>query len=825
MTGNTNPYQTWLGLNVSSRPDCYTLLGLPLYEADGGKIMVAAQNAMARASIPMAPSDEPARQALVSEIQLAQNCLLDPAQKQAYDQQLQAYYSGQTAAATAQPVAAAQPVSQPVTPVATPSAAPTSPVASSDSSSEPLIQSKKQSAASTAKRRARNSAFTTYAGFALVLITALGGGGYYYFFMKPAEEVAQQDQDPQPVPQAKDPAPAEPATPAEEPDDTETEKPTGPNIPQGKRPTSAELANSIPGLGNPDETMAGMDEMPSMMNKPPEPTATPEQQAELQTAFMTAWTGIGARDFAKASIALNNVRELPKTNEGKAHFEQVDQFVQDLMAFNKALNEGIETLAEEEELTVGTTKFTVTVVDDNRIVVRFANQNKAFERDNLPEGFQRALAISRLKGDDAAKQRIEASYLLLSPKAEAEYVRDLWMKAGADGGALAALEADKKKYVASEMVAAAPSGMPADGADEMPSDTTPDMAPANGGETSAAQVAKIVDVARKQLVDRNPSAAQQALSSIDATSLTPENQAKLTGLQQVVDLNTKFWDAVSKRLTKLPADEDLDVNGTLTRVVESDANRLVLRMAGENKRYTLTDMPPGLAKFLAEEELPANVETKKIIGAFLLVTPEGGVDRAKEEWATGFLPQEDITQLVAGMTAPLDMKPATNQPVAIPSDTALAAPGDALAKKWNARIASAKEASDHVDIAKQLLEAAKSQPDGSPGQFVAFRLALAEGARGADFDLCSTIIQDWSARFAISAGEWHYKAMQLAGSSTDAASVHAAITRHAISQIPVLRAAGEDNFADAMQRVAQQSATKANDQALIEAVRQLSGNS
>ena len=156
MTQATNPYQMWLGLNVAGRPDCYTLLGLPMYEADTGKIMVAAQNAMARASIPMAPADEPLRQTLVSEIQLAQNCLLDPAQKQAYDQQLQSYFSGQ--AAPAQPV-------QPTVAVAQPVAAPAAvanPPASSDSSSEINLKSKKASAASIAKSRAKNSAFGLY---------------------------------------------------------------------------------------------------------------------------------------------------------------------------------------------------------------------------------------------------------------------------------------------------------------------------------------------------------------------------------------------------------------------------------------------------------------------------------------------------------------------------------------------------------------------------------------------------------------------------------------------------------------------------------------
>ncbi|RCS54263.1 hypothetical protein DTL42_03715 [Bremerella cremea] len=799
MTGTTNPYQTWLGLNVSSRPDCYTLLSLPLYEADAGKIMVAAQNAIARASIPMAPADEPARQALVSEIQLAQNCLLDPAQKQAYDQQLQAYFSGQTAPA--------QPVQTPAAPVATIQAVAAAPAASSDSSAEPLIQTKKQSTASSVKRRASNSAFTTYASIALVLLTLLGGGGYYFFFMQPAGDVAQQDPEDKPKP-----SPAEPAQPAEAPEEEVAPAKPNPKVPGGKRPTSEELANSIPSLGNPAETMVGMDSMPAMPSKPAEPTATAEQQADLQTALMTAWQGIIQNDFAKASVALNSVRELPKTNEGTTHFQQVDQFVQDLMAYNQALNEGQTSIQEGEELTVGSTSFTVTMVDDKRVGIRFANKTKAFLREELPDGLQRALAISRLKGDDGAKQRIEASHLLLSPKANIEYVRDLWVKSGADGGTLAALEADKKKYAAVETVAAAsPANMPGEAMTDTP-------------ETEASpQTLKLaVEAARKQLTDRNAMGAKQALVSVNSLSLSPSNQAKLAALKQVADLNLKFWQAVSRQLTKLPPDEDLDVNGKLTRVVESDANRLVLRVAGENKRYTLDDMPSGLAKFLAEKELPANIESKKIIGAFLLVTPEAGVERAKEEWANGFLPQEEVDLLASALTASFEQEEAPAQPVAIPDDAALAYASEQVMKEWNNRIAAAPNRSVHSRLGDQLLEEANSQAPGSPVQYVTFRLALAEAARAVDFPLCTSIIDAWHAQFAIREGEWHAKAMQLAANSSDGDEVHTAIVQHAIKQIPLIRAKGEDELANAMLKLAKNFASKTNDQALIEALKQVS---
>lgn len=806
MTQATNPYQMWLGLNVAGRPDCYTLLGLPMYEADTGKIMVAAQNAMARASIPMAPADEPLRQTLVSEIQLAQNCLLDPAQKQAYDQQLQSYFSVQ--AAPAQPV-------QPTVAVAQPVAAPAAvanPPSSSDSSSEINLKSKKASAASSAKSRAKNSAFGLYVGGgALLLLAAIGGGAYYVFTEPATPEVAQNDPEPQ------SPTTTEPIE-EETTSDDKGKLPPKPN--RGNRPDANELANSIPGLGNPDETLAGM---PAMPEKPPEPQATPADEAQLQSAIAAAWTGIAKQDLAQASISLDEVRKTPKTDRGKEQFSQIDQFVQDLMAYNRALNEGLNSLRENEELTVGSTSFIVTTVDDNRVVIRFAGQNKGYERGNLPDGLKRAIAKSRLKGEDTVKQRIEASHLLLSSKADIDYVRNLWSQSGADGGALAALEAAKKKYLAGEMVA---STMP-DSSTEMtstPNDPMPMPQSVSAGDSkieNASKLGGLLKQARQQMIERHSAAAQQALAQAEPLATIPEHQAKLNNLKQLVELNQQFWTAVSSRLAKLQSDEDLDVNGMLTKVVEADANRLVLRVNGENRRYTLDDIPPGLAKFLAEMELPTQAETKKIIGAFLLVTPDGGADRAREEWSTAFLPEEEIDSLVAVLDDPYQLSDDLIEQTSIPSDADLSAPAAAFQEKWNARIQSAKRIDDHGKIGQEMAAEAVSMPNGSPEQFAGFRYALAEAARGGDFETCTRIIHDWHTRFSIDEGEWHLKAMQLASSSTSSSKVHAAIAQHAIEHVPSLKANGATTAAGAMTKVAAESAAKSRDKDLIDAVKQL----
>lgn len=817
MSGTTtNPYQTWLGLSVAGRPDCYTLLGLPLYETDPSKIMVAAENALARAAIPMAPQDEPLRQTLVSEIQAARQCLLDPAQKQTYDQQLQAFYQSQTPASSA-PQATEAPAA---IPIAAPVAVSAAPVVSPTETVNPQVKSElrgvPKSAAATARYRARSSSLSFYGGVVALLLLAGAAGGVYYYVasQQPPQQTAQDSSTPPPdeAPQA---APATEPTP--DPDSAAG------NTPSGERPSADELANSIGGLGDPDQAMAAMDDGDAMSASPPEATA--EEQQLLQQAIEAAWGAINQQSYGEASVALDQVRGLPKTVQGESQFAATDQFVQDLMAFQKGLNDGIQSLSEGEQLLVGSTPLTIHSLPSNRVVIRVAGQSRGYERDKLPEGLKRAIALSRITADDARKKRIEASYLLLSPLAESDYVRDLWVKAGADGDVLTNLEGAKRRYF--RMPDAPQGGTPADA--ELVTgpamEDAPPQEPLSEEMQAAQQLGNALESARQLLSERQVEQAQVTLSEVASLATLPEHRAKLERLEALVQLNDQFWKAVSEEMGSLPADEELDVNGTLTRIVEATPTRITLRLAGQNRRYTLLDLPPGLAKFLAEQKLGTDQgETHRIVGAFLLVTPQGGPDKAREAWMKAREQGISVDDLMALLSDDYQLVDDLIEQAPVPTESDLAAPAASFMQRWKAPLAAAKRVTEHAELGLQMAAEAKAMPNGSPQQFAAYRYALAEAARGGDFDACTTIIDQWHIRFAIEPGQWHLKAMQLASSSSSATSIHAAITRHALQQIPLLREAGQAEVADAMLKVAQVSVSRARDKELLEAVNQLAGS-
>lgn len=102
-TGNEtfDPYAQWLGLNLREQPlDHYLLLGLERYEADPARIEQRADERMRLVrSFQTGPRGR-YTQKLMNELAAAKLCLLSPAAKQAYDEQL-ALWSQETLAGRA----------------------------------------------------------------------------------------------------------------------------------------------------------------------------------------------------------------------------------------------------------------------------------------------------------------------------------------------------------------------------------------------------------------------------------------------------------------------------------------------------------------------------------------------------------------------------------------------------------------------------------------------------------------------------------------------------------------------------------------------------
>lgn len=89
MSQDFDPYYRWLGIRNAERPpDHYRLLGLEPFEDDAEVIMEAADRQMMHIRRHQIGQYAEVSQRLLNEIAAAKLCLLDPAQKEAYDERL-----------------------------------------------------------------------------------------------------------------------------------------------------------------------------------------------------------------------------------------------------------------------------------------------------------------------------------------------------------------------------------------------------------------------------------------------------------------------------------------------------------------------------------------------------------------------------------------------------------------------------------------------------------------------------------------------------------------------------------------------------------------
>ncbi|MCC9609218.1 hypothetical protein LOC68_06330 [Blastopirellula sp. JC732] len=848
MTDPNNPYFRWLGLSVYGRPDYYALLGLRTFETDPQTIAAYGEQTFLRVQTQHGGAEEASRQQILQEISAARACLQNPALKAVYDQQLQQYYAQYGGAQYAAPQYGGNP-GYPAAPQGNPMApagnypgpqgggygagpAMPTPPAPEPSAAEPPVQvgGGSASAAKRAKSRAKGGSRLFWASALSVL--ALGGaaaGGYVYWqSIQPEEEVAEAEPE-LPTPTTEE---------LDETDESDGKKKKDRKYLSGKRPTAEELAGSIPSLGDPNERMNEMGEMPKPQ-PPAKPQPTAAEKTQLEGAIQTAWQHLAAGDFSAAQTTLAGVSSLNKTDDGEAEFKRIDQLAKNLVAFHSAVDASLAKLQGGEQLQVGTTEFSVVSKTPSHLVLRVAGQSKSYELATLPEGLRRALALYSLPGDEAQKKLVEGSFLLFSSIADPNHAMDVWKEAasqGADISSYVALVDEKKRYApaprtmpptvamveepATTPTMTTPTAMTPE--PMTPATTPPAMAPVVGDDkANAVKLGQMLTAAKQALVERRPQDAQRILTDAAPLATLPEHQEKTARLQKLADNIQQFWTAVSEEIAGLTADTDITVGSTVARVVENRADYLVLRLNGENKRYTLSDMPAGLAMHFATEHMTADEgEAKTIRGSFLFVSPDGGADRADAMWTEAKLAGADLGDLPQIISDNYDLADDLLVQVPVPADDTLMEATTTFQGKWAASFSSAKRASDHILLAKKLLDEGKSIEGDPELQFVTFRYALAEAAKGGELPLCNEIVIAWAKRFTIDPLEWDLKSFQLAAAS-ESSQQQERVAQYALTLAPRLAKAGRHDEAVAVAKTAETAAKKARNKELIDQIEQL----
>ena len=164
----------------------------------------------------------------------------------------------------------------------------------------------------------------------------------------------------------------------------------------------------------------------------------------------------------------------------------------------------------------------------------------------------------------------------------------------------------------------------------MPPPVPPMPEPVPVVKPTPAEVAALetaLKTARQALFEKNIDVAEAELLKAAPLAKLPAHKAKLERLQMVTKLLHQFWDAVVEGTKKLTGGDVLETKGNAVAIVEASPDLIIYRFAGTNFRRPPRQLGDGLAIVISNMVLPKDdPQTYLMHGALFAINIEKNPD-------------------------------------------------------------------------------------------------------------------------------------------------------------------------------------------------------
>jgi hypothetical protein len=191
---------------------------------------------------------------------------------------------------------------------------------------------------------------------------------------------------------------------------------------------------------------------------------------------------------------------------------------------------------------------------------------------------------------------------------------------------------------------------------EYSSDQPPRPLPANEKSTNSseqspdpAQVARFkaeLRNARKALGERQFQQAKERIESAEQLAASEEQTQLVASFKALATHVEGFWEAVREGLKGLEKAGELQIGNTFVSVVEVGPSHLLIREAGENRRYSVNQLPARLAVAIAQYWFDDRPDNQLHLAAFHFVGPPIDVAEAKRLWEKAGRAGVDVDRLL-----------------------------------------------------------------------------------------------------------------------------------------------------------------------------------
>lgn len=151
----------------------------------------------------------------------------------------------------------------------------------------------------------------------------------------------------------------------------------------------------------------------------------------------------------------------------------------------------------------------------------------------------------------------------------------------------------------------------------------------------AAEFADLASELRLAMAQRNFPLAAKKLAEVKEAAQSADEKVTAERLDLLHSYLFEFWKSVHAGGAKLQGTDELEVGEQRVAVVEynEEEGKLILRVEGQNKRYTLKELPSRLALVLSSQVLKKGApENEAYIGTFLAMDGRGDRQMARDAW-------------------------------------------------------------------------------------------------------------------------------------------------------------------------------------------------
>jgi hypothetical protein len=235
--------------------------------------------------------------------------------------------------------------------------------------------------------------------------------------------------------------------------------------------------------------------------------------------------------------------------------------------------------------------------------------------------------------------------------------------------------------------------------------------------------------ARAALGGRDLATAKKCIEEASKNVQSGDDQDAVTRIDNLTKWVANFWELIGRRIAKLQPADELEVGNTHVIIVEASADQLLIKAAGQNRRYSVATLPTQLVVALAEQALAKDPQTKVIFACFLLVDPHGDRRRARQLIAEAAQHGENAELLLPELNSFAEASPRAverGDGVAKPMvDPEKVKQAESLIKqRFQEDYAGATTLVRKADLARKLLTTEAGAKDSPDAQVAVLHLAL-----------------------------------------------------------------------------------------------------